>query len=66
MPEVSSSSGQLVWEAAAGGRYFLAASPPEQAGIYGCADVAGYKLQADLEPRWFRYLPIIIREGVTP
>ncbi|MGD9317725.1 MAG: SdrD B-like domain-containing protein, partial [Anaerolineae bacterium] len=62
MPETLSHTGQLEWEATTGGRYFLAVSPPKLAAIYGCADVAGYKLQAELQPRWYRYLPIVTRQ----
>jgi uncharacterized repeat protein (TIGR01451 family) len=66
MPETATSTGQLVWQSGADGRYYLGASPPEAAAIYGCADVVGYKLRAELEPRWFLYLPIVTRNVGTP
>jgi uncharacterized repeat protein (TIGR01451 family) len=66
MPETATLTGQLVWQAETAGLYYLAVSPPEAAGIYGCADVAGYKLRAEFEPRWYLYLPIVTRQVGTP
>jgi uncharacterized repeat protein (TIGR01451 family) len=66
MPETATLTGQLVWQAETAGLYYLAVSPPEAAGIYGCADVAGYKLRAEFEPRWYLYLPVVTRQVGTP
>ena len=51
---------QLVWTAPARGRYYLSASP--QLAAYGCADVAGYELQAEMSPLVTLYFPIMLRE----
>jgi uncharacterized repeat protein (TIGR01451 family) len=66
LPETATLTGQLVWQAETAAQYYLGVSPPEAAGIYGCADVAGYKLRAQLEPRWYLYLPIVARQVGTP
>jgi hypothetical protein len=60
--DVFTTDNQLAWTAPNIGRYFLSVSPHELA-TYGCADVAGYKLKAELEPRWYLYLPIVVRHA---
>ena len=50
---------QLVWMAPANGRYYLSVSP--RLAAYGCADVAGYELKAEMSPIEKIYLPIVLR-----
>ncbi len=50
---------QLVWTAPAGGRYYLSVSP--RLAAYGCADVAGYKLKAEMSSIVRLYLPMVLR-----
>jgi uncharacterized repeat protein (TIGR01451 family) len=67
-PDAQSTDPRLVWTAPYGGRYYLSVSPshdPPQVS-FGCADTVGYKLLAELEPRWYLYLPIVTRQVGTP
>ncbi|HSR31910.1 MAG TPA: hypothetical protein VLY63_15200, partial [Anaerolineae bacterium] len=50
---------ELVWQSPADGTYYLSVSP--RLAAYGCADVAGYELVANLSPREVVYLPLIMR-----
>jgi hypothetical protein len=50
---------QVVWMSPAKGHYYLSASP--RLAAYGCADVAGYELKAEMSPIEKIYLPIVLR-----
>jgi uncharacterized repeat protein (TIGR01451 family) len=50
---------ELVWQADAAGRYYLSASPLTDS--YGCADEAGYVLQAEKSYIGTFYLPVVMR-----
>ena len=67
-PVAQTTDPSLVWTAPYGGRYYLSVSPshdPTQVS-FGCADEVGYKLLAEVEPRWYLYLPVVIRQVGTP
>ena len=67
-PVAKTTDPSLVWTAPYGGRYYLSVSPshdPTQVS-FGCADEVGYKLLAEVEPRWYLYLPVVIRQVGTP
>jgi hypothetical protein len=48
-----------VWQADAVGRYYLSVSPLTDS--YGCADEAGYVLQAEKSYIGTFYLPVVMR-----
>ena len=55
-------SDQLVWTPTESGIYFLGLSP--QTDAFGCADQVGYRLYAEMMPRWYIYLPLILRNSM--
>jgi uncharacterized repeat protein (TIGR01451 family) len=50
---------ELIWMSPANGRYYLSVSP--RLAAFGCADVAGYELMAEMSPIEKIYLPIVLR-----
>jgi hypothetical protein len=52
----------LTWTASGSERTYLSVSPQNRA--FGCTDVAGYKLQANVEPREELYLPLISLDAI--
>jgi hypothetical protein len=59
IPEHKTTADNLILTDLARGRYFLSVSP--RLATYGCADVAGYELQADMSPVTVIYLPLLLR-----
>jgi len=59
IPEHATTADQLVLTDLAQGRYFLSVSP--RLASYGCANVAGYELKADMSRLTVIYLPLVLR-----
>ena len=59
IPEHKTTADNLILTDLARGRYFLSVSP--RLATHGCADVAGYELQADMSPVTVIYLPLLLR-----